>query len=121
MKTKRRIHASKADADKADRESKRRHYLRHRARYIIRADEKRRKMADFIREQKSKPCQDCGIQYPPYIMDFDHRVGSDKSMDVSRMTGCGSWKKLELEISKCDVVCSNCHRKRTYDRMLSRV
>lgn len=63
---------------------------------------------------KAKPCADCGIQYPPYVMDFDHL--SDKEGLVSRMVWHASTEKLLAEIAKCDVVCSNCHRVRTHER-----
>jgi len=73
--------------------------------------EQRRAM---LRAAKDKPCADCRIKYPYWIMDFDHRPGEVKQFEVSR-----SWHSkaaMELEISKCDVVCSNCHRNRTEQR-----
>ena len=42
----------------------------------------------------------------------DH-VGDDKSFNVSRMSRLGSKRKIDEEIAKCEVVCSNCHRERT--------
>ncbi len=27
----------------------------------------------IVREAKSVPCADCGVKYPYYVMDFDHR------------------------------------------------
>lgn len=62
---------------------------------------------------KSKPCADCGVQYPPYVMDFDHL--KDKSFVISLMKNL-SVAKLMAEAAKCDVVCSNCHRIRTHVR-----
>lgn len=65
---------------------------------------------------KSVPCTDCGVQYPPYIMDFDH-VNGDKLMEVSRLLRRRvSLDVLKAEVAKCEVVCSNCHRERTYQR-----
>ena len=64
---------------------------------------------------KDKPCQDCGKKYPHYVMDFDHREGEKKLLEVARMVAGGwSLKKIMKEIKKCDIVCSNCHRLRTY-------
>lgn len=59
---------------------------------------------------------DCGVSYPYYVMDFDHRDPTTKESIVNRLVGCGSWKRLRAEVDKCDVVCSNCHRERTHSR-----
>lgn len=72
-------------------------------------------LQNFLKELKNVPCKDCGIKYPPYVMDFDHL--SDKEFLISKMTGCGSKKKMMIEAAKCDVVCSNCHRIRTHNRL----
>lgn len=57
-------------------------------------------------------CVDCG-ESDPICLDFDH-VRGNKTMNICYMMNCSySIVKLELEISKCDVRCSNCHRKRT--------
>ena len=42
-------------------------------------------------------------------LDF-HHVSEDKDYAVSNMVGL-SWKKILEEISKCILVCANCHRK----------
>ena len=61
-------------------------------------------------------CKDCGLK-DPRVLEFDHLPGYDKSLDVSRMlTSTYSWKTIEIEISKCDIVCANCHRIRTQIR-----
>jgi hypothetical protein len=47
-------------------------------------------------------------------MDFDHVRGEKKfgiAICINR-----AWKLLEAEITKCDVVCANCHRIRTRQR-----
>jgi hypothetical protein len=67
------------------------------------------------RYKESHPCVDCGGRFHFVAMDFDH-TSDDKSDSVSRMTGHGSWKRVLAEIEKCDLVCSNCHRVRTYNR-----
>ena len=67
------------------------------------------------RYKESYPCADCGGNFHFAAMDFDH-VSNDKLDSVSRMTSRGSWIKVLAEIEKCDLVCSNCHRVRTYNR-----
>lgn len=73
-----------------------------------------RKKLTSIKE--STPCFDCGIQYKHYIMEYDH-IANDKLMNVTHMlTGSRSWKSIENEIAKCQLVCANCHRTRTFER-----
>ena len=72
-----------------------------------------RKKSLYIKEQKNKPCMDCGISYPYYVMDFDHRNPAEKSGNLARM-GASPFEEIIAEIAKCDLVCANCHRERTY-------
>ena len=58
---------------------------------------------------------DCKEVYPYYVMDFDH-VRGVKHKNVSELIGTLSKKKIDEEIAKCEIVCSNCHRIRTYLR-----
>lgn len=69
----------------------------------------------FIAACKDQPCADCGVRYPPYVMDFDH-VRGVKRKDVGLMR-LDSLENLMNEIEKCDVVCANCHRERTHTRL----
>lgn len=60
------------------------------------------------------PCVDCG-ERDIIVLEFDHL--SDKSMNISRMLyGDFSIKAIEKEIAKCEVVCANCHKRRTDKR-----
>jgi hypothetical protein len=93
------------------------HYRRNKRQYLDRNARAYKKHRELIRQAKSGPCTDCGIQYPFYVMDFDHRDGATKEFAlnaVARMTRANILK----EIAKCDVVCANCHRERTYQRLL---
>ena len=54
---------------------------------------------------------DCGVQYPFYVMDFDHR--GDKLFNVGSGRG-RSFDAVKAEAAKCDVVCANCHRERSF-------
>ena len=65
------------------------------------------------------PCVDCG-ETDPIVLDFDH-VRGKKIDDVSRLVANGySWTTVEAEIAKCEVRCSNCHRRVTLARRRSR-
>ena len=69
-----------------------------------------------VRKAKSVPCLDCGVEYPPYVMDFDH-VRGDKLGNISSLIHNSiSIQTLRDEIAKCDIVCSNCHRERSFSR-----
>jgi len=67
---------------------------------------------------KAKPCMDCGVRYPPYVMDFDHRNPDEKLFSLNSMAMTRSAEKLAAEIAKCDLVCANCHRERTHQQRL---
>ncbi len=93
-----------------------RHYYANKQSYL----DKNKKYRDYIREYTRKlkeksPCVDCGVKYPYYVMDFDHLEDKDSSIHYLAATGrIGALKK---EILKCEIVCANCHRKRTQERM----
>lgn len=95
------------------------HFARHPAYYSKKAFERntelRRACRAFMNQQKSAPCSDCGVSYPPYVMDFDH-VRWPKTDDVAAMVGQVSLQTLKDEIAKCEVVCANCHRERTHKK-----
>jgi len=65
------------------------------------------------------PCYDCGVQYPYFMMEFDH-VRGDKVANVMLIASNGSWKTMLLEIAKCEIVCSNCHSARTHYRRVEK-
>lgn len=80
--------------------------------------ERRNAIVKFIQEYKSnKPCVDCKEVYPYWVMDFDHL--RDKKFNIGQFrTTCQSLEVVKAEIAKCDLVCANCHRTRTWSRRL---
>lgn len=85
-----------------------------------RARERQRRMRARRRakldEMKDEPCADCGEEYPPYVMDFDH-VNGDKEFAISQAIAPNiPAERIEEEVAKCEVVCANCHRIRTHSR-----
>lgn len=111
---------------KAQAQYLREHYLANKGSYHARNRTWKAKQRGVLRklvvEAKDVPCADCGQQYPPWVMQFDHRPGTKKLGDVASMVGLAvSVEKLEAEIKKCDVTCANCHADRTYKRNLGQV
>lgn len=66
-----------------------------------------------VNEIRDNPCTDCGQRFPLECMEFDH-VGS-KAREISRLIAF-SWKTIEAELKKCELVCANCHKIRTFAR-----
>jgi hypothetical protein len=58
------------------------------------------------------PCIDCG-ERDVVVLQFDH-ISGDKRREISHLVGNGySIETIQKEIDKCQVVCANCHTKRT--------
>lgn len=97
----------------------RRHYLANRDVYIARAVENKR-TAKLTRTQRlleffaTHPCVDCG-EDDPVVLEFDHL--RDKEFDISQGYYSRPWSVVLEEIDKCEVVCANCHRRRTCTRL----
>jgi hypothetical protein len=78
---------------------------------------RRAKRIEQLNELKNKPCVDCGGIFPSVAMDFDHIKG-EKYKTISSMINSSDsvWSEIIEEIKKCELVCANCHRVRTYNR-----
>lgn len=59
------------------------------------------------------PCVDCG-ETDPVVLEFDHI--DTKSFDIAYGIRNNSWESVLREMDKCEVVCANCHRRRTSRR-----
>lgn len=89
-------------------------YPKNRDKHIL-AVKPRKQQADleirnFLFEYKqSRPCPNCG-ESDPVCLDFHHLDPTIKEFNVTQPKG-RSLEKIKAEISKCVVICSNCHRK----------
>lgn len=54
-------------------------------------------------------CQKCGGVFHPSVYDFHHRDPTEKEYNPASLMS-GSWEKIQPELDKCDLLCSNCHR-----------
>jgi hypothetical protein len=99
------------DAHRAhNNELARANYARHRESYIKKSNkitkERRERFKEFKRTQK---CSWCGEAHESCI-EFHHRDPSEKDFQISSISHY-PWNTIMEEIKKCDVLCSNCHRK----------
>ncbi len=94
------------------------HYQANRDQYIARATAHSKRLArertEYLIAYFGKhPCMDCG-ETDPVVLEFDH-VGK-KSFSIGQALKSYKWQRILDEIEQCEVVCANCHRKRTARR-----
>ena len=99
-------------------EYNRKHYLANKELYIRRAEESNRKTRlertkKLLAYLDQHPCLDCG-EADPIVLEFDHL--RDKEFNIATALTCRRWETVLAEIAKCEVVCANCHRRRTARR-----
>ena len=80
-----------------------------------RRDEAKLRNKQFVLDYLlTHPCVDCD-EADPVVLEFDHL--GDKEVDISALLSNGSsLSRIKKEIAKCEVVCANCHRRRTAKR-----
>ena len=70
------------------------------------------KSRNYIWEYLSNnPCIQCG-ESDPVVLEFDHVDRNTKVNNVSELLKF-SIEKVKKEIEKCQVLCANCHRRKT--------
>lgn len=97
---------------------KQEHYAKNKARYKENAlalkkaefEARTRYLIEFFREH---PCSDCG-ESDPVVLEFDHL--GEKTFDIAHGMRSYNWGRVLEEMRKCDVVCVNCHRRRSMRR-----
>ena len=83
---------------------------RDRAHYLVLAVAKRRRRVKELAIQlKGGKCQICGYCKYQGALDLHHAYGK-KSFGIGDKGYTRSWAKIREEISKCVLVCANCHR-----------
>lgn len=95
---------------------RRQYYLDNKAVEDARNKNARKELLLWAQELKRGECVDCGNIYHPVAMDWEHPQ-NNKLANVSDLVRKGYSKQRILdEIEKCQLVCANCHRVRTYER-----
>ena len=98
----------------------REHYLANKQRYVEQARARkqvlrRERTAYLLDFFSSRPCVDCGEQ-DPVVLEFDHLDAGAKRFEIGSALAYRAWKDIRAEMEKCEVVCANCHRRRTAER-----
>lgn len=83
--------------------------------------EKLKSLREWYKDfKKGKKCKYC-TENDSRCLDFHHINPKTKHMSISKMVSlCKSKRLIMKEIKKCDVLCSNCHRKEHYDENRTR-
>jgi hypothetical protein len=81
----------------------------------VNSEHSNKRKRQIIQEAKNVPCVDCKVKYPYYVMDLDHLPQHEKKFGLSNYPRY-TIAQIAEEIAKCEAVCSNCHRIRTYER-----
>lgn len=96
------------------------YYLKDKRRESMRRakSKSKEKLKDFLDEVKDKgECEKCG-EARHYLLDFHHLT--NKSFTISEAPSkCISLENLKLEVSKCVLLCANCHRELHYFEKLN--
>lgn len=95
------------------------HYQQNKKKYMKKAREFDARRADLIFQLKiAKGCSYC-LEKDPICLDFHHKDKTTKDFNIGNKFGDVSLETLMREIDKCEIVCSNCHRKIHGGRTLS--
>ena len=100
---------------KCKRQYDREHYNKHKERRVpmkkVNSAKLRIRNLQYIIDYlKQNPCVDCG-ENDFVVLEFDHQY--DKKANIADMKSRCSLKTIKDEIDKCEVVCANCHKRRT--------
>lgn len=90
------------------------HYKANRSSYYARNERRMRENILYLEKFKSNPCIDCKQVYPSKVMDMHHRDGEEKEALISQLVRKTTLPRLIRELEKCDLLCANCHRLRTF-------
>ncbi len=85
------------------------HHVRNVTKHTL---ENQRMLKNYVNAYLAKtPCVVCG-ETDPVLLEFDHIRGKDNNItDLIRLNV--SLPRLQAEIEKCQVLCVNCHKRKT--------
>lgn len=59
-------------------------------------------------------CAACGYAEDPVALDLDHLEPAAKTGNISALIRHAPWGMVLAELEKCQLLCSNCHRVKTF-------
>lgn len=87
-----------------------RHYMRYGDRIRGENLERQREIRELINAYKLKGCGICGYSKCVDALCFHHILGKEnKNTEINKLRVKSSWRRVQREIEKCILVCSNCH------------
>lgn len=92
------------DANHYQKNKKHRHEIKYANREKI-----RRFLTQYLREHPCAVCNEDDI----VVLEFDHIDPKTKKFDIGKSVSGYSIQSILEEIKKCQVLCANCHRRRT--------
>ena len=72
---------------------------------------KKQRAIDFM----GGKCQDCKGTFPSPVYDFHHLDPSEKEHNLGNIMRRKNFSTIEKELSKCVLLCANCHRIRHFE------
>lgn len=88
------------------------YYQTHKEQYKAKAEKRQTEMRAWFEDKFASIlfCCKCG-EKERCCLDFHHINPKEKEYQIARIIKTHSKETIEKEVSKCIVVCSNCHRK----------
>jgi predicted HNH restriction endonuclease len=82
-----------------------------RAEYLKMAVSRRRKqLKQKAVDYKGGQCEVCGYNRCSDALEFHHLDPNEKDFGLSQKGITRAWEKVQQELDKCAMVCSNCHK-----------
>jgi len=101
-----------------DNERKRKYYAQNPTRFFKYNDKRTQRLREEVQKYKTeKGCAHCG-ERDFRCLDFHHSDANLKVAEVSFLMRYRGEAAVWEEITKCEVVCANCHRKHHYDQII---
>lgn len=77
---------------------------------VANVQRRREKVKKLSIEYKGGKCQICGYNKCVDALEFHHLNPEEKEFGISSKGYTRSWEKVQQELDKCILLCSNCHR-----------